>query len=168
MMKACLQLTVLVLLLVSWNTLSAAAPEVTSGRLLMVSDFESEFVPNRNIYVWLPEGYSENRRYAVLYMHDGDSLWDAAASWNGQEWGVDEAVSGLLDQGAIRDVIVVGIPNAGSERGIEYLPQKPFETMTRSMELAPLEPLPEPLELLPPQLVRARAARPRMPTVFRS
>jgi alpha-glucosidase len=123
------QLTALLLLITASEAMPAAAPEVSSGRLLTINDFESDFVPARDIFVWLPEDYSEDRRYAVLYMHDGDSLWDAATTWNGQEWGVDEVVSGLLEEGAIRDVIVVGIPNAGSERGIEYLPQKPFEAM---------------------------------------
>jgi alpha-glucosidase len=123
------QLTALLLLITASEAMPAAAPEVSSGRLLTINDFESDFVPARDIFVWLPEDYSEDRRYAVLYMHDGDSLWDAATTWNGQEWGVDEVVSGLLEEEAIRDVIVVGIPNAGSERGIEYLPQKPFEAM---------------------------------------
>jgi alpha-glucosidase len=109
--------------------LPAAGPEVSSGQLITISDFESGFVPGRDIFVWLPPDYDEERRYAVLYMHDGDSLWDASTTWNGQEWGVDEVVSGLLGEGSIRDVIVVGIPNAGSERAIEYLPQKPFEAM---------------------------------------
>jgi alpha-glucosidase len=121
------------LLLIACGPLPAATtepePEVSSGQLTTIDDFESDFVPARDIFVWLPPEYDEARRYAVLYMHDGDSLWDASTTWNGQEWGVDETVAGLLAQGSIRDVIVVGIPNAGSERGIEYLPQKPFEAM---------------------------------------
>jgi enterochelin esterase-like enzyme len=90
---------------------AAASPAVASGRLVTVEGFDSAFVPKRDIFVWLPAGYSEDGRYAVLYMHDGDNLWDAATTWNGQEWGVDEAVSDLLGKRAIRDVIVVGIPN---------------------------------------------------------
>jgi alpha-glucosidase len=121
---------VLSLLLAASTALGAAVPEVAAGRLQTIDNFESQFVPARDIFVWLPEGYTGDRRYAVLYMHDGDSLWDASTTWNGQEWGVDEVVSGLLEAGAIRDVIVVGIPNAGAERGIEYLPQKPFEAMS--------------------------------------
>jgi alpha-glucosidase len=122
-------LLLLLTLVAAAGAVNAASPAVASGRLVNVEGFESAFVPERNIYIWLPAGYSGDKRYAVLYMHDGDNLWDAATTWNGQEWGVDETVSNLLEDGAIRDVIVVGIPNAGSERAIEYLPQAPFEAM---------------------------------------
>jgi alpha-glucosidase len=115
---------------------AAFAMQVSSGQLLTVEDFSSELVPTRSILVWLPDGYEQGaaagRRYAVLYMHDGDSLFDAATTWNSQEWGVDEVLSRLLGEGAVRDVIVVGISNAGSERAIEYLPQKPFEAMAEA------------------------------------
>ena len=94
------QTTALFLLLTAWGCLPAAGPEVSSGQLLTISQFESGFIPARDIFVWLPEDYSEDRRYAVLYMHDGDSLWDASTTWNGQEWGVDEIVSGLLESGS--------------------------------------------------------------------
>lgn len=107
----------------------ANAHQVSAGELMVLEDFPSRHVPVRDVYVWLPPGFEPSRRYAVLYMHDGDSLWDAAATWNGQEWGVDETVSRLLAEGAIRDVIVVGVPNAGPERAVEYLPQEPFEAM---------------------------------------
>ena len=125
-------LLTLLLTLLTLSAVAAAGPTVSSGRLVTIEGFESEFVPSRDISVWLPEGYSEGARYAVLYMHDGDSLWDAATTWNGQEWGVDEAVASLLGEGAIRDLIVVGIPNAGPERAAEYLPQKPFESMAEA------------------------------------
>jgi alpha-glucosidase len=115
---------------------AVSAVNVSAGQLVTVENFPSEFVPTRNILVWLPDGYEEGaaagRRYAVLYMHDGDSLFDAASTWNRQEWGVDEALFRLLGEGAVRDVIVVGIPNAGAERAIEYLPQKPFEAMAEA------------------------------------
>ncbi|MGK2926005.1 MAG: glycoside hydrolase family 97 N-terminal domain-containing protein, partial [Lysobacterales bacterium] len=122
-------LLLLLTLVAAAAAVNAASPAVASGRLVTVEGFESAFVPERDIHIWLPAGYSEDQRYAVLYLHDGDNLWDATTTWNGQEWGVDEAVSKLLEEGAIRNVIVVGIPNAGSERGIEYLPQAPFEAM---------------------------------------
>ncbi len=107
----------------------AAQQAVSSGRLETVADFPSQFVPSRDIYVWLPDSYDGERPHAVLYMHDGDNLFDAGTTWNGQEWGVDEVGARLLAAGAVRDFIVVGIPNAGPERAAEYLPQKPFEAM---------------------------------------
>ena len=118
------------ILLLFAGGLCADAPGVSAGELRVHESFDSNFVPARDIYVWLPPGYSADERYAVLYMHDGDSLWDAATTWNGQEWGVDEALARLLAEGVVRDTIVVGIPNAGPERAAEYVPQQPFEAMS--------------------------------------
>jgi alpha-glucosidase len=114
----------------------AAAPGVSSGEVVVIEDFGSSFVPARNILVWLPEGYSEEKRYAVLYMHDGDMLFDPSTTWNGQEWGVDEVATRLVAEGSVRDFIVVGVPNAGTERHIEYFPQKPFEMMSAEQQEA--------------------------------
>lgn len=107
-----------------------AGPSVSQGELVVLEAFESGFVPARDILVWLPEDFSEDRSYAVLYLHDGQMLFDASTTWNGQEWGVDEVASQLIDEGAVRDFIVVGIPNAGPERSAEYLPEQPLRQMT--------------------------------------
>ena len=109
--------------------LHAAIPEVSQGQIVQIKNMQSEFVPARDILVWLPADFAEDRQYAVLYMHDGDMLFDASTTWNGQEWGVDETASRLMQEGAVRDFIVVAIPNAGPDRHIEYFPQKPFEAM---------------------------------------
>ena len=53
----------------------------------------SEFVDPRNIDVWLPKGYHNSKKYAVLYMHDGQMLFDSSTTWNRQEWKVDETMS---------------------------------------------------------------------------
>ena len=82
----------------------------------------------RNIDVWLPDGYSNREKYAVLYMHDGQMLFDSTTTWNKQDWGVDDAMKSLLDQGKIRKTIVVGIWNTPN-RHSEYFPQKPFEML---------------------------------------
>ena len=52
-------------------------PKVVSGRIERVENFQSKYVTARNIDVWLPEGYSASAKYAVLYMHDGQMLYDA-------------------------------------------------------------------------------------------
>lgn len=133
----------------TWNTLliatlliahhsiglaNKASPMVSAGQLVVLESFESEFVPSRDISVWLPTDFAEDRSYAVLYMHDGDMLWDASTSWNKQEWGVDEVATRLMDEGVVRDFIVVGVPNAGPDRHAEYFPQKPFEAMTAEQQ----------------------------------
>lgn len=77
----------------------------------------------RRIWLYLPPGYetSENN-YPVLYMHDGQNLFDDATSFAG-EWHIDETLNDLFDQG-INVPIVVGIDNGGAERLNEYTPWK--------------------------------------------
>lgn len=81
-------------------------------------------VDERYVDIWLPDGYSTDKKYAVLYMHDGQMLYDSSRAWNAKEWEVDTTVNNLMKSGEIRDVIVVGIFNNGDKRHIEYFPQK--------------------------------------------
>ena len=107
-------------------------PMVSSGRIVRHRDFPSRFVQSRNIDVWLPADYEKGKKYDVLYMHDGQMLFDSSATWNHREWGVDETISRLMKEGRIRDCIVVGIWNKGAGRHADYFPQKPFASMTSS------------------------------------
>ncbi len=79
----------------------------------------------RDLIVWLPPDYDNaenvNRQYPVLYMFDGQNLFDRAPG-GPEEWQVDETASRLIEQGAIPPMIIVGIPHAGSHRIAEYLP----------------------------------------------
>lgn len=108
----------------------AQLPVVSSGTIRRFDSIPSKFADARKIDVWLPEGYSNLKKYAVLYMHDGNGLYDSTIMWNHQEWGVDETVTRLLDENKIKDVIVVGIWNNGPKRHPEYFPQKPYESLT--------------------------------------
>lgn len=75
----------------------------------------------RTVRIYLPPGYAHSqRRYPVLYMHDGQNLFDAATAYAG-EWGVDEALNALANSRGLR-VIVVGIDNGGAERIRELNP----------------------------------------------
>jgi len=104
---------------------------VSSGSLERIEDFPSLFVSGRNVDVWLPDGYSRGKKYAVLYMQDGQMLFDSASTWNRQEWCMDETASRLMKEGKVRDFIVVGIHNIKNLRHSEYMPQEPFESMSR-------------------------------------
>jgi enterochelin esterase-like enzyme len=104
---------------------------VSSGTITRIEKFSSKFVDARKVDVWLPDGYSNKKRYAVLYMHDGQMLFDATTTWNKQEWRVDETVTKLLEEKRIRDVIVVGIWNNGEYRGSEYFPEKALAYIPR-------------------------------------
>lgn len=108
--------------------------KVASGNIERLENFDTEFVTSRNVDIWLPEGYSNEKKYAVLYMHDGQMLFDSTATWNKQEWGVDETTSSLIDEGKIRDCIVVGIWNGGETRHPDYFPQKPFESLPQVIQ----------------------------------
>jgi len=76
----------------------------------------------RDIVVYLPPSYNLNsqKRYPVLYMHDGQNIFDKYTSAFGKEWFVDEKVDFLIKKNVIEEIIVVGIYNGLSERINEY------------------------------------------------
>lgn len=102
-------------------------PHTQHGKLVHHENFSSKYVMERNVTVWLPENYSPKKTYAVLYMHDGQMLFDSTITWNKQEWMVDELLSSPKMRSRLKPVIVVGIWNTGQYRHSEYFPQKPFE-----------------------------------------
>jgi predicted alpha/beta superfamily hydrolase len=97
---------------------ASASPSVS----ILAPDFAiPQLGRSRRLWIYLPPGYANSgRRYPVLYMHDGQNLFDAATSLNG-EWGVDETLDSLAAR-ADRGVIVVGIDNGGDHRLDEYSP----------------------------------------------
>jgi enterochelin esterase-like enzyme len=110
---------------------NAQEVKVTSGKVQRFAHFQSKLIDARNIDVWLPNGYSSNEKYAVLYMHDGNMLYDTEITWNKQSWEVDEVAGKLIAKGEIQKFIVVGIWNNGAKRHPEYFPQKPYESLTQ-------------------------------------
>ncbi len=99
------------------------APSLT-GNIHKHERFRSEILDNeRTIIVYLPPGYDNepDRRYPVFYMHDGQNIFDAATSFGGVEWQVDEAAERLIEAGKIEPIIVVGIYN-NADRMSEYRP----------------------------------------------
>jgi predicted alpha/beta superfamily hydrolase len=97
----------------------------TTGRIEAVTSLHSEYVAARRVDVWLPPGYpAGSARYPVLYMHDGQNLFDAATAFGGVEWGVDETLVRLIAAGQARAAIVVGVWNT-PKRLQEYMPEKP-------------------------------------------
>src|ERR687895_299319 len=88
--------------------------------------FRSQFLPDdRDIIVYLPPGYDavRRRRYPVLYMHDGQNLFEPETAFQkGEHWRVGETASALIESGAIEPLIIVGIANTGRRRIDEYTP----------------------------------------------
>jgi predicted alpha/beta superfamily hydrolase len=91
------------------------------GNLKLLQGVWSPQLSNRrDLLVHLPASYDlQNKRYPVIYMHDGQNLFDQATSFSG-EWRVDETMEALGQTGL--EAIVVGIPNMGAERCDEYSP----------------------------------------------
>lgn len=117
-------------------TANAADPpsgckSTVSGDLRLHTLESRIFGNSRTIRVLLPPGYdapeNQSRRYPVLYMLDGQNLFDACLSdVSHQEWGVDETVYRLVAGKKIPPLIVVGVDHAGKDRAHEYLPYKDY------------------------------------------
>ena len=108
----------------------AQTVKVMTGKVERLEKFTSKFVDARNVDVWLPEGYSSSEKYAVLYMHDGQMLFDPASTWNKQAWQVDDIAGKLIDENKIQKCIIVGIWNNDKKRHLEYFPQKVYATFS--------------------------------------
>jgi predicted alpha/beta superfamily hydrolase len=103
-----------------------------TGNFRLHKNFQSNFLPaNRDVLVYLPPGYETDvdRHYPVLYLHDGQNLFDGATSFvPGQEWRLDETAESLIRAGRVQPIIIVGIYNAGSHRVDEYTPTQERRT----------------------------------------
>ena len=94
------------------------------GTLQLVEKFKSPQLGNeRTLRIYLPPSYGSatRRRYPVLYMHDGQNLFDGKTASYGTEWNIDEVADRLVRQGDMEEVIVVGIDNT-KDRIAEYTP----------------------------------------------
>lgn len=101
---------------------------------LRIHPFRSRIFRNsRYLRVWLPPGYddpaNEVRRYPVLYLNDGQNLFESSTSFNGVEWQADETADRLIRENAIPPLIAVGIDNAGKDRFREYMPHRSLHPM---------------------------------------
>ena len=113
----------------STGTASAAIRASGATGDLRLHQFRSSIFRNtRLLRVWLPPGYdnAENagRHYPVLYLNDGQNLFEATTAFGGIEWQVDETADRLIRQGAVPPLIVVGIDNMGKDRLREYMPHR--------------------------------------------
>ena len=67
---------------------------VSAGTIVDLGILQSKYADPRRVVVWLPSGYLDNKaKYAVLYMHDGQNLFDKATAGYGMEWEIDEHLS---------------------------------------------------------------------------
>ncbi|MCK6612374.1 MAG: esterase [Bacteroidia bacterium] len=114
-----LRLFYILLILSGFNKLSGQI----IGQLKTISSFKSVYVDARRVDFWMPEGIPKNTKLSVLYMHDGQMLFDSTQTWNHQEWKVDEGITNLFKAGKIPAILVVAIWNNGAKRHFEYMPE---------------------------------------------
>ena len=93
------------------------------GRCVVHEELGPEGLPMRRVTVWLPECYDNHpeERFGVIYLHDGQNVFDPARSSFGTEWSADEAVASLMGSGELASMIVVGVDNSPLRR-TEYAP----------------------------------------------
>jgi predicted alpha/beta superfamily hydrolase len=101
---------------------------------LRLHEFRSRVFNNtRFLRVWLPPGYDDaenaGRHYPVLYLNDGQNLFEGATAFNGIEWQVDETGDRLIREGVVPPMIFVGMDNMGRERIREYMPHRSLHPM---------------------------------------
>jgi predicted alpha/beta superfamily hydrolase len=98
-----------------------------TGNIQRHKGFESRTLGNRrDVLVYLPAGYRRflRRRYPVLYLNDGQNIFDAATAFGGVEWGVDETAQRLVRKKLIEPLIIVAVANTGNDRIHEYTPTR--------------------------------------------
>ncbi len=118
-----------------------ACQSTVSGDLRLHTLQSKIFGNQRTIRVLLPEGYDEpansKQRYPVLYMLDGQNLFDACLSdVSHHEWGLDEIALRLAREGRIPPMIIVGVDHAGPRRAHEFLPYRDYMDGTSGDEPA--------------------------------
>ena len=101
---------------------------------LRLHEFRSRIFRNsRFLRVWLPPGYDDavnaEQHYPVLYLNDGQNLFEGATSFNGIEWQVDETGDRLIREGVVPPMIIVGLDNAARARIREYMPHRSLQPM---------------------------------------
>lgn len=96
-------------------------------------NFKSKNISSRNVDILLPDNYDKNTSYPVIYMHDGQNLFDPSTSYIGVDWGVDEAMEKLLQEDSIEPAIIVGIWNT-PDRISEYMPFKAYDSLNENQK----------------------------------
>lgn len=111
---------------ITYNLEAVANANLHAGELIRLDNFPSNYITPRPVDIWLPKNYSDQKKYAVLYMHDGQMLFDSTTTWNKQEWKVDEWATQLMDEEKTKDFIVVAIHNIPQIRWQDLFPEKAF------------------------------------------
>jgi predicted alpha/beta superfamily hydrolase len=116
-------------------------PEISEGQVVAWRSMDGGAAGPMTVWVWLPPGYMEakDKRFPVLYMHDGQNLFDRKLTGYNQEWQMDEAIPRMVRQGDLRSWIVVGVQSPKSRyRALfpqKLLPLLPADFQKRVMDI---------------------------------
>lgn len=126
---------ILIFLFCNTFHLMAQLPNPSAGKIVRLTGLTWDKIESRNVDVWLPKNYDKDslKRFPVIYMHDGQNIFDAKLSYGGKEWRVDETITELSKNGIIDECIVVGIWNS-PKRFQEYMPEEPFYKMDKNLQ----------------------------------
>jgi len=121
-----MRLLAVLMALLALATSPLAAQE--SGRLLEYERVSAAGLPDQRLTIWLPPGYDAgDRRYPVLYMHDGHNLFDVTKSNFSKIWAADKAMLAAVQTGRVEPHIIIGIWAPGSDRHRQYLPRSLYD-----------------------------------------
>ncbi len=107
--------------------LESSPLQVSSGNLYRTILFSPELNDSVIVDIWNPEDYNTQNKYPVIYMHDGQNLFDASSTWNHQAWEIDSVVNMLITQKKIMPPIIVGIHSVQNTRIGDLMPEKPLQ-----------------------------------------
>lgn len=127
----------LVAIVAGWSFTASAKPvvkpsplTVSSGALQTMTIASPEMGRDVTVDIWTPPGYDpKNQRYAVLYMHDGQNLFDAASTWNHQAWEMDSVAGALIEAGEMNPIIIVGVYCVPETRVADMMPTEPLQSI---------------------------------------
>lgn len=110
-------------------------PELSEGRVIAWPALDGGAAGKMTVWIWLPPEYdaAKGKRFPVLYMHDGQNLFDRKLTGYNQEWQMDEAIPRMVRQGDLRSWIVVGIQSP-TQRYMGLFPEKIFPLLSTAMK----------------------------------
>jgi predicted alpha/beta superfamily hydrolase len=112
--------TTIVVEIASWKDLRHKVEGQITGAVKYHRNMAGEGIRPRDVIVWLPPSYdSSQKRYPVLYMHDGQNVFDPRTSFMGVDWQADEVADSLIRTGKMEEIIIVGVNNS-SDRTQDY------------------------------------------------
>lgn len=109
--------TTIIVAIASWKDLRHKVEGQITGTVKYHRNMPGEGIRPRDVIVWLPRSYeTSTKRYPVLYMHDGQNIFDPRTSFMGHDWQVDEVADSLMAASRMDEIIIVGVNNTADRR----------------------------------------------------